>query len=62
MKDITNNITAVCIMLLILFVIKQIMNYYDVSQDMYYPYFIFYLMLLLCYIILPKNDDWINIK
>ena len=62
MQNITKNITAVGIILLLLFVITQIMKYYDISQDMYYPYFIFYLMLLLCFIILPNNDDWIKIK
>ena len=62
MKNITKNITAVCIVLLLLFIITQIMNYYDISKDMYYPYFIFYCMLLFCYIVLPNNDEWIKIK
>ena len=62
MKNITKNITAVGIMMLVLFIVIQIMKYYDIGQEMYYPYFIFYLMLLFCYIILPNEDEWIKIK
>ena len=54
------NITAVGIVLLLIFITSQIMAFYDVSQEMYYPYFIFYLMLLLCYVVLPNQDDWIK--
>jgi len=56
----SKNIAAVGVMLVLMFIVIQIMNFYDVGQEYYYPFFIFYVMLLLCYIVLPNQDQYIK--
>lgn len=62
MASLTNSVTSVGVFLLMLIAVSQIMKFYNVGQEIYYPYLIFYVMMLLCYLFLPSHDETIKIK
>jgi hypothetical protein len=52
----TKRITAIFIFIIIAYVVTQVAKYYSVSSDNYTPYYLFYAMLLLFYMVLPTKN------
>lgn len=50
-----NTITLLGISLLFFYSLSQILNFYGIGQDVYGAYILFYLLMILCIIILPND-------
>ena len=50
-------ITGFGISLLLLFCIPKILNFYDITLDVYGPYLVFVIFIIISYFILPKKTD-----
>lgn len=48
-------ITLICFSLLIFYCLIQILSFYGIGQDVYGPYLLFYIFLLISIMILPKT-------
>ena len=50
-----NIITLLGISIILLYVITQIMKFYGIGEDVYGPYVLFYILIIISIIVLPND-------
>jgi hypothetical protein len=50
-----NSITLIGISIIIFYSLTQILNFYGITQEVYGVYFLFYIFIVTCILILPND-------